>query len=72
MIRIYRLERNLLTVGTRFRKQIRVGQVLLADFPHDPSFILEYLQRKFGPGDYLLQTVHSNGKYGPSRVVDIG
>src|SRR5215471_2060495 len=62
-IRIYRLERSLLQTKTRFRKETRLGVVSLSEFSHDPSDILEYLQGKFGVGDYLLRTVNSNGRY---------
>src|SRR5262249_19714568 len=71
-IRIYRLERYLMQPKTRFRKQTRLAVVSLSEFSQDPGSILEYIQRKFGAGDYLLRTVRSNGKYGPGIVVRIG
>jgi len=71
-IRIYRLESLQEQKRTRFRKQTRVGEVLLSDFSHDPALICDYLRAKFGAGNFLLRVVRANGTYGPSRVVSIG
>jgi hypothetical protein len=32
----------------------------------------EIIRDQFGPGRYLLRTVYSNGRFGPSRVMHIG
>src|SRR5262249_43807596 len=71
-IRIYRLEPHQKQGRTHFRKQTRVDEVLLSDFLHSPSDVYVYLHEKFGVGTYLLRTVRSNGKWGPSRSVCIG
>jgi hypothetical protein len=71
-IRIYRLEENQRQNRTRFRKQIRVDEVLFSDFSRDPSSIYVYLRANFGPGCFLLRTVRSNGVYGPSKLVYVG
>jgi hypothetical protein len=34
--------------------------------------VLEGIRDKFGAGKYLLRTVYSNGRFGPSRIVHIG
>ena len=34
--------------------------------------VLNHIRVQFGPGKYLLRTVYSNGRFGPSRVVHIG
>jgi hypothetical protein len=41
---------------------------------HFPSSVelLKRLRNDFGSGKYLLRTVHSNGRFGPSRVITIG
>src|SRR5690242_20701432 len=37
-----------------------------------PACVVENIRAQFGPGKYLLRTVYSNGRFGPSRVLDIG
>ena len=34
-------------------------------------FSLEILREEYDGGKFLVRTVHSNGTYGPSRVVDV-
>lgn len=72
IMKIYKIERN--------GKQVCVDCLFLErydsktgvfKFPN-PSNVLESIRGKFGPGKYLLRTVYSNGKFGPSRVVQIG
>ena len=34
--------------------------------------VLNHIRVEFGPGEYLLRTMYSDGRFGPSRVVHIG
>ena len=65
VIQIYRLDEN--RNGKRPRKRTKVGTI-----GFDESIQLEpYIQRQFGPGDYLARAVRSNGTWGPSRVISV-
>ena len=65
VIQIYRLDEN--QDGKPPRKRTKVGTIVF-----DESIELEvYIQRQFGPGDYLARAVRSNGTWGPSRVFSV-
>jgi hypothetical protein len=51
-------------------KQVCVFSIYPDDFKS--SDVLNHIRNQFGPGSYLLRTVHSNGRFGPSRVVHLG
>jgi hypothetical protein len=70
VIKIYRIERNgkQVCLDCVFAEITKQG---VLRFPQSTN-ILHSIRVKFGPGRYLLRTVYSNGRFGPSRVVHIG
>jgi hypothetical protein len=68
VIKVYRIKGD--------RTQVCVFTVYPDDFKGDlPIFsenVLKEIHNHCGPGKYLLRTVHSNGRFGPSRIVHLG
>jgi hypothetical protein len=72
VVKIYKIERNgkQVCVDCLFIEQYNT-QLGAFQFPN-PNYVLDGIRDKFGPGRYLLRTVYSNGRFGPSRIVHIG
>jgi hypothetical protein len=71
-VKIYEIERNgkQVCVDSLFLEQYNPKLGALK-FPN-ADYVLASVREKFGPGKYLLRTVYSNGRFGPSRTVHIG
>jgi hypothetical protein len=72
-VKIYRIEPNgkQVCVDCLFVEQVVDFSKGLFKFSR-PDDVLENIRHQFGPGRYLLRTVYSNGRFGPSRRVDLG
>jgi len=70
VIRIYRIESNgkQVCLDSLFVEMVKPGVLRIPGADH----VLDNIRGQFGPGKYLLRTVYSNGRFGPSRVVHIG
>lgn len=70
LVKIYRIEPNgkQVCLDYLFLETMKSGVLKLPG----TSQVLRNIRDQFGPGKYLLRTVYSNGRFGPSRVVHIG
>jgi hypothetical protein len=68
-MKIYKIERTgeQVCVDCLFSEQYDSKMGALK-FPN-ANKVLKAIRDKFGPGKYLLRTVYSNGRFGPSRIV---
>jgi len=69
-IKIYRIGSNgkQVCVDSLFVEMVKPGVLRIEGADN----VLNHIRGQFGPGKYLLRTVYSNGRFGPSRVVHIG